>query len=103
MMSESKKITIALYSLYDHEPNIKIVDEWIEEDPDYTKCSNEVEVEFTLLSKEEVIPKIIKGLDSKISKIRGEAQVKVDAIEKRKSEILAITDQSETGFDDIPF
>ena len=83
---------VALYkSQYSMSP-YKVSD-WIEEDLDYVRISEIVEVEFDRLPSEEIVPRQVKQLDNEIEKIRVEMWQKIGVLEEQKSKLLAITQE----------
>lgn len=66
-------------------------EEWAEADEDKIRLTEWVEVDFPELPPEDHVKKEIEALDIRIAEVRTAAEVKIAQIERRKSELLAIT------------
>ena len=88
------KRKIALYTLYSSgDGDANEVSSWIEEDEDYTRVSEVVEVEFEPRDAGDIVVEQVKSINSRIEKIRVEAEVKVTTLEDRRNKLLAIEHQ----------
>ena len=88
------KRKIALYTLYGSgDGDANEVSSWIEEDEDYTRVSEVVEVEFEPRDAGDIVVEQVKSINSRIEKIRVEAEVKVTTLEDRRNKLLAIEHQ----------
>ena len=85
------KRKIALYTLYGSgDGNVHEADSWVEDDEDYTRVSKVVEVEFEPRDAGDIVVEQVKSINSRIEKIRVEAEVKVTTLEDRRNKLLAI-------------
>ena len=82
---------IALGTLFDSNEAVFEWRDWMDEDSDYVRLSEVIEVEFTMLPKEEVVPKQVEKIDEYIAEVRAEMGAKVAKLEERKAKLLAIT------------
>lgn len=66
-----------------------------EDMPDhYVRVSEFVEVEFTPLDKRETVKAEVAFIDNQIGQVNAAAQVKLNELNQRKSELLALEDLS---------
>ncbi len=84
------KMTIAKYLLYSN-VSVKEVSNYYEEDIDYIRITDTVEVEFNELSDEVIIPQRIAAYDAEIEEARNVAAKKIAGIEERKAELMVLT------------
>lgn len=85
---------LALYTLYGGtRGSIHEADSWRDEDDDYTRITEVVEVEFEPRDAGEVVVEQVKCLDSMIEKIHAEAEMEVTTLEDRRDKLLAIEHQ----------
>ena len=82
---------IAMYKYLDTSyisPN-EVLD-WIEESKEYVRTTEIKDVEFVDLPANDLVAVEIESLDSKIEAIKAEAMLKVEALQGRKQELLAL-------------
>ena len=85
------KAEFAIYSLNGGEPDIYEYFDWKEDDEDYVRCSDVVEVEIEEWPREKTIPLRAKGFDARIERVRAEMNEKINRLEDEKAKLLAIT------------
>ena len=94
--SLTAKHEIALYSLYGKSEHLKMVSDYIEnDDDDWCRLTEPLEVQFTYLPDEVVVPAKIEGLEANITRIRAEAAENIARIEDQINSLRAITYQPE--------
>ena len=64
--------------------------EWAENDSDYTRISEYVEVEFPPLANEEVLKNQIATIDKKIETVKQESIDLINQLQQKKQELLAL-------------
>lgn len=99
MKKYSEIESIALYSLFGHGEHLKVVSEYVEEDEDYVRLTEPLEVQFVYLPDEVVVPEKINSLKIKIEDIRTRMTADIAAIEEQISKLQAITFQPENNDD----
>jgi hypothetical protein len=60
----------------------------------WVQASQPVEVEFTLLPNDEVVSNHVAALDQEIERVKNEAMEKVNRLQKRRQDYLAINHDS---------
>lgn len=86
---------IAINTLFGGAPRVSEWHDFMDNDDDYIRLSEIVDVEFVDLPKEEVVPKQVKQIDEKISEARAKFQTAINLLEEQKSKLLAITQVTE--------
>ena len=64
--------------------------EWAENDPNYTRISDYVVVEFPPLANEEVLKNQIATIDKKIETVKQESIDLINQLQQKKQELLAL-------------
>ena len=98
-MKTSSTENIALYSLYGSGEHLKTVNDWVEEDEDYTRLTEPLEVTFTYLPDEVVVPGKIESLQAKADRVRANMMEQIASIEEEISKLRAITFQPQENSD----
>jgi len=88
---KTKTEQVAIVSLYGHKAIIRPWYDWMDEDEDYVRESEVVDVTFTLLADDLVVPQKVKIFDNQIAEVRATALAAVGKLEDDKSRLLAIT------------
>ncbi len=88
------KAKFAIWSLNGNEPDIYQWFEWKDNDDDYVRCSDVVEVEIEEWPKEKTTPEIVKSYDKRIERVRAEMGEKISRLEDEKAKLLAITHEN---------
>jgi hypothetical protein len=88
---KTKTAQVALASLFNGSDSAREWDDWMEDDGDYIRTSEVMEIEFVLLLDEVVVPKQIERLDAAIDTVRSEMLTKIGYLEDTKAKLLAIT------------
>ena len=83
--------TIAIYVNKYGGASTNDVCDWIEEDADYIRASEPLEITFTALPDEVVLEGRVKSIDAEIQKVRAEFTVRIDDLKDQKNRLLAIT------------
>lgn len=68
-----------------------------EDDPDYVRITEYIEVDFPELPKDEIVSKQVENLDKEIESTKEEAMKKVAMLQQKKQELLAITHEVNNG------
>ena len=96
MKTEMK--TVALYSLYGSERTLVQSyqvdcndEDYLENDPDWVRVSEPVEVVFALYPEEQTIGKKVDGINQRIEEKRAEMQMTISDLEEKRDKLLAIT------------
>ena len=84
------KRKIALYSLYGNGEYPKLVTDWVENDKDYTRLVEPVEVTFTERDHAEVVLEQIDALKIKRDGVRAEMGAKIAVIDEDIQKLMAI-------------
>ena len=87
-----KKIALYKDVTYDWE-SVCEATEYMEEDSEKVRISEIKEVEFDLLPYGEAEKLQIELIDKEITKTRADAEVKINNLEMKKAELLAITSE----------
>jgi len=67
-----------------------------ENDPDYTRISEIMEVEFEMLSDGELISSQVKSIDKMIDKVTTESLRKIEELKTKRAELLALTHEAKS-------
>jgi hypothetical protein len=93
----SKKLTdrheIALYSLYGRGEHMKMVTVFTEDDEDYTRLTEPLEVQFAYLPDEVVVPGKIDSLQAQANRVRADMTRQLADIDEEINKLRAITFQ----------
>ena len=94
---EDKDLThrVALYRSKYNYITVSEISTWIEENEDYVRLSEPINVEFTALPDEVVLGLRVKSIDKQIEKVRAEYTVLIEDLTDQKNRLLAITYQPE--------
>ena len=85
------KVAIYKNTDYDYE-TVKEVGGWIDEDDEHIRISEAVEISFVMLDKSETVRKEVNAIDGQIKKVQAATQIKLNELEQKKAELLAIPD-----------
>ena len=86
---------IAMYILFGGAPQVKGVSEWFENDEDYIRVTDIIEVDFIDLPPEVTIPPQLAAIDKGIAVVRAEMGAKIAGLEEQRSKLQAITHTQE--------
>ena len=67
-----------------------------ENDPDYTRISEIMEVEFEMLSEGELINSQVISIDKMIDKVTSESLRKIEELKMQRAELLALTHEAKS-------
>lgn len=67
--------------------------EYRDNDPEYTRVSEIIEVEFTPLTPEVIVPAQLKVLDAAEAELRNKFNEKLSELNTRRANLLALTHQ----------
>ncbi len=84
-------ITIAKYQLYSSTESIMEVSDYMEEDKDYVRLTEPLEVELIDLPAEVLVPMKIDSFNYRIKRHRDEANTKIEVLETAKAKLMALT------------
>ena len=84
------KKKLAIYALYGSGEHMKEVFDHIEEDKDYTRLTEAVEVEFTEREQAEVVKDKIEYYEGKKERVRLETNVELERIDEAIKQLLVI-------------
>ena len=84
------KQVIALYSLYGKGVHVREVNEWVDEDKDWTRLTEPQEVTFIERNHADVVLEQVEGLNEKKEKLQADVAAKVAAIEENIQRLMAI-------------
>ena len=87
-MNETTNKKIAMYDYGDGLTTCSEISEYWESK--YIRISEPIEVEFTMLSREETVIKGIAMIDKRINQINLNAQLEINRLEQKKQELLAL-------------
>jgi hypothetical protein len=76
-------------------PYIRTIGDFMENDSDYVRATEPLEVTFTPLSDEVIVEGRVKSLDAEIEKTRAEMSLKINDLKDQKQRLLAITHQED--------
>ena len=65
-----------------------------ENDPDYTRVSEVVEIDFEMLSDGELISSQVKSIDKMIDNLTTELLRKIDELKTKRAELMALTHEA---------
>lgn len=82
---------IALSTLFNGSEIPREWDDWMDDDEDYIRTSEIVEIEFTPLPDEDVVPKKLAVINNQINQVRVEMGQKIAKLKEERSKLLAIT------------
>ena len=88
---------LAKYILCGCEPTVREVKSWREDDDDYIRTTEPIDVEFVDLPREVIVPLQVQAIDTKISEARTEFNRRIKIMEGEKANLLAITCDSALG------
>ena len=85
---------IALYKTIGGSILVNDACDWIENDNDYIRFTEVIDIDFVDLPKEEVVPKQVQQIENRITEARVKFHQAIEVLEEQKSKLLAIEDQS---------
>ena len=65
-----------------------------ENDPDYTRVSEIVEIDFEMLSDDVLISSQVKSIDKMIDKVASESLRKIEELKMKRAELMALTHEA---------
>ena len=91
LKEEELTLKVALYVSKHGSVSADDVQDWIEEHPDYIRCSEPLTITFKPLPDEIVLAARVAMLDAQITEVRAKLTMKVNDLEDQKQRLLAIT------------
>jgi hypothetical protein len=95
MSKFSEKHEIALYALYGNGEHLKMVTDFTEEDEDWCRLTEPMEIQFTYLPDEVTVPGRIASIQCKIDEVRARTARDIASYEEEIKKLQAITYQPE--------
>ena len=92
---EDLTVTVALYLSKYGTHTVNKFDCWIDEDSDYVRVSEPMEITLTPLDDETVLKARVDSIDNQIETVRAELTRKVNDLTDQKQRLLAITHETE--------
>ena len=99
MSTEKKDPMKREIALYEDEwggsPYVYDVTPYMEEHSEYVRVTKPAIVQFTPLTREEIVPVQVAKIEKQITKVQAKAGLKVTDLKRRKQELLALTTPKE--------
>lgn len=96
MKTETKTVYLYKNHKYDF-TNITTNPDYCDDDDEYLMISKPLEVEFELLPDQEIIQGAVNAIDKAIEKEKADSQVRLNAMDQRKQELLSICYDGDDG------
>lgn len=92
---EKKDLTqrVALYRMKYGTLRVNAIEDWIEDDADYIRVSDPVDVTFHPIPDDEILAARVSKIDREIETVRAELTRRVNELTDEKQRLLAITHQ----------
>ena len=84
------KKQLAIYSLYGHGQHIKEFSDYVEDDKDYTRLTEVVDVDFIEREQADVVKDKIEFFEGKKQRLRAEHNLEMDRVDEEIKQLLVI-------------